>query len=121
MEVTEGGLISYEIGKEIRVEIGASGTVHRVKYQLDEDDTQIVSGGSITVKIHEPARKQLSLYFGFSEPQGGLYEVRVHDSSGDFQSHTVEQLPGQNAVILAFGLEGNDGETIPRTPPQRPI
>jgi hypothetical protein len=94
----------------IDVEIQCTGTTHAVQYQLNEGNSRILSPGqSLTFTlIQDPTI--LTLFFSFSNPQGGSYVIRIRGGA-EVSEYTLKQAPnpGPDATLTyTFDLGGDE-------------
>lgn len=89
-------------GEVITIKVTSEGTVHLVNYNLDGSEW---GGGSFTLNkaAHDPSI--LVMFFTFSNPSGGRYEIEVTGSHGGISNYTVSQVYGEASDSITYTFD----------------
>jgi hypothetical protein len=92
-------------GERISIQIVARGTAFSVAYDLDGAGDAVPQPFPFTLR-RNPANRNLTLlvlFFIFSNPGGGRYEISVSGSEGGPTAHyTVSQFANEDSNTIAF-------------------
>jgi hypothetical protein len=97
-------------GEQITIQTTANGTAYSIAYDLDGNGDALPQLFRFTLR-RNPANQNtmlLVLFFIFSNPGGGRYDIAVSGSQGGPTSHyTVAQVASEDSNTIAFTFNVN--------------
>jgi hypothetical protein len=99
-------------GEVITVDIQSVATVHSVAYELGGGAQALILGQRLTFTLdHDPTI--LSIFFSFSNPQGGVYKIRIV-GTGEVSEYSLKQAPNPgSSATLTYRFDLGGDETKP--------